>query len=143
MADFTPVAGGIQAPDATKTLSSLAQFQMAQAHSGLYQLQSQQLGMKINALQAYGSAKAAGDPNAIAHVMAIDPEMGKNILGAEEAQRSMRMRQLGAAATYINGLDARDRPQAEIQTWNDLAHRGLIDPMTYAMWKDRMGTNDP
>jgi hypothetical protein len=112
MADFVPVATQVQTPDFAKTLGALAQFQQAQAHSGLYQLQAQRQGMQIQALQEAAGYQQQGNPMAAFNALSsIDPELGKSFITGVEAKRKLQEDTLGQNAARIMSLPEDQRKE--------------------------------
>src|SRR5215475_7608816 len=92
MADVnSALALNIQQPniDLTKTLGTLAQLQMAQAHSALYGAQAHFQNMRLNALQS-------GDINQLA---AVDPELAKKAVDFRQGMVTDRVSNSARAAT--------------------------------------------
>lgn len=90
-----------QVPDLTGTLNSLAQLDMAGAHSALYGKQAEYQGMRLNALRAYSDNLSRGLPieKAIEPLSAVDPAM---------AEQALKNSQLGTTLSSNRGYAGGD-----------------------------------
>lgn len=124
--------------DLTKTIGTISQLQLAQAHAGLYGLQSQQEARKLNALQYLkdnptdymGYIQQGGDPS-----------VGSTLQGMGEKERQFSSNPLGLATeNYKHVADTAktmaDTKEKGLMTGAQIAQGVLSDPSNDSVWRN-------